>query len=152
MNVLTDNVCVCFSRLQHHRMVNIFSSTLVPFWILEGELVNFLLSMGSIKSALDRALKIQLWNEVIVCYNRLNLKHKAAEVIVQQIEEKGESAHLYCLLGDATENIEHYKKALQLSNNRSPRAFRSLGKIYLVVQRKQYSLNWTYYFDLLKIH
>ena len=114
-------------------MINVFSSILVPFWVLEGELVKFLLSMGSIKSALDRALKIQLWSEVIDCYNRLNLKHKAAEVIVQQIEEKGESAHLYCLLGDATENIEHYKKALQLSNNRSSRAFRSLGKIWVII-------------------
>ena len=54
--------------------------------------------MGSVKAALDRALKIQLWNEVIVCYNRLNLKHKSAEVILQQIQEKGESAHLFCLL------------------------------------------------------
>jgi hypothetical protein len=39
-----------------------------------------------------------------------------------------------------------------LSNNRSSRAFRSLGKIYLVMQRKSYSLNWINYFNLLKIY
>jgi hypothetical protein len=116
-------------------MINIYGSLWVPFWILEGELVNLLLALGSIKSALDRALKIQLWSEVINCYTRLNLKHKAAEIILQQIQEKGESAHLYCLLGDATENIEHYKKALQISNNRSSRAYRSLGKLSIVTQK-----------------
>lgn len=110
-------------------MVHVYSSALAPFWVTEGELVSLLLSMGSVKAALDRALKIQLWSEVIVCYNRLNLRHKSAEVIQQQIEEKGESAHLFCLLGDATDNIDHYKKALELSNNRSSRAFRSLGNI-----------------------
>ena len=123
------NKLLCFHRdYQSHRMTNIYASLLVPFWTLEAELVKLLISMGSIKSALDRALKIQLWSEVISCYTRLNLKHKAAEIILQQIEEKGESAHLYCLLGDATENVEYYKKALQISNNKSSRAFRSLGK------------------------
>lgn len=117
-----------FSRDQRHRMNQVYSSILFPFWVIEGELVHLLISLGSIKAALDRALKIQQWSDVIVCYNRLNLKHKSAEVILHQIEEKGESAHLYCLLGDATENIEHYKKALVLSQNRSSRAFRSLGK------------------------
>ena len=111
-------------------MVHVYSSALAPFWVTEGELVSLLLALGSVKAALDRALKIQLWSEVIVCYNRLNLRHKSAEVIQQQIEEKGESAHLFCLLGDATDNIEHYKKALELSNNRSSRAFRSLGNFY----------------------
>ena len=75
-------------------MVHVYSSALAPFWVTEGELVSLLLSMGSVKAALDRALKIQLWSEVIVCYNRLNLRHKSAEVIQQQIEEKGEMLHV----------------------------------------------------------
>jgi len=117
-------------------MVHVYSSALAPFWVTEGELVSLLLALGSVKAALDRALRIQLWSEVIVCYNRLNLRHKSAEVIQQQIEEKGESAQLYCLLGDATDNIEHYKKALELSNNRSSRAFRSLGNISLLINNR----------------
>jgi hypothetical protein len=66
-------------------MVGVYSSTLAPFWVVEAELVRLLLALGSVKSALDRALKVQLWDEVIACYNRLNLKHKAAEVILQQV-------------------------------------------------------------------
>lgn len=31
---------------------------------------------------------------------------------------------LYCMLGDATDEIEHYKKALELSGGRSARAYR----------------------------
>ena len=114
-------------------MINIYGSLWVPFWNLEAELVNLLLALGSIKSALDRSLKIQLWSEVINCYTRLNLKHKAAEIILQQIQEKGESAHLYCLLGNATENVEHYRKALEISNNRSSRASRSLGELFFSI-------------------
>ena len=37
------------------------------------------------------------------------LRHKAAEVIRQQLETR-ETPLLYCMLGDATDDIEHYNK------------------------------------------
>ena len=39
----------------------------------------------------------------------------------------GESPKLLCMLGDATDDEDHYHKALALSNNRSARAYKSLG-------------------------
>merc|ERR1719225_354484 len=67
-----------------------------------------------------------MFDEVIACYTLLELRHKAAEVIKQRIQEK-ETPKLWCLLGDATDNLECYHKALNLSNNRSARAYRSIG-------------------------
>ena len=73
----------------HHRLDMIYSIKPVPFWILENELVKILKSVGSIKTALDLALKLKLWEEVIDCYHILDLRHKAVEVITKQMETEG---------------------------------------------------------------
>ena len=56
----------------------------------------------------------------------LQLRHKAAEVIRQQLETR-ETALLYCMLGDATDEVEHYERALAMTEGRSARAHRALG-------------------------
>ena len=109
------------------RMLYIYASKLPPFWQIETELVHFYQSMGSIKSALDLSLKLNLWDDIIKCYHTLKLKHKAAEVIQSQMEEKGETPLLLCMLGDATDDDSHYKRALELSSNKSSRAYKALG-------------------------
>ena len=109
------------------RMLHIYATKLPPFWHLEIELVRLYQSMGSIKSALDVALRLELWEDVIYCYQTLKLKHKAAEVIETQIEQNGETPLLLCMLGDATDNEIHYKRALELSSNKSSRAYKALG-------------------------
>jgi len=58
----------------------------------------------------------------------MNLKHKAAEIIRGEIDRKGESAHLLCLLGDATNDLNHYRRALEVSDFKSSRAFKSIGE------------------------
>ena len=111
----------------HIRMEMVYATQPPAFWVLETELVNILVSVGSIKTALDIALKLKLWEEVITCYHLLELRHKAVEVIKEQMDKDGESPMLLCMLGDATDNPDHYLRAIELSNKRSARAFRSLG-------------------------
>ena len=106
------------------RLVHV--STLPPLWEVERLLGKLLLSLGLTKAALEVFLKLEMFDEVIACYTLLELRHKAAEVIKQRIQEK-ETPKLWCLLGDATDNLECYHKALNLSNNRSARAYRSIG-------------------------
>jgi hypothetical protein len=53
-----------------------FCSHLPPRWEVETELANMLVSIGVVKSALDIFLRLQLWEEVITCYNLLQLRHK----------------------------------------------------------------------------
>lgn len=94
-----------------------------------------MVSLGLIKSALDLYLQIQKWDSVISCYTILELKHKAAEIIRNELVKK-ETVELYCLLGDATDDIIWYEKAWEFSNQRSGRAQRHLGCYYFA--RKEY--------------
>jgi len=107
-------------------MKNIYTSRLPPRWRLQKELGSILMSLGATKGALDQYLKLECWDEVIVCYNMLQMRHKSAEVIKKRLEDK-ETSRLWCQLGDATDDIQHYHKALELSNNKSARALKSLG-------------------------
>ena len=111
------------------RMRHIHGSRLPPLWEVEGALADMMVSLGSTKAALERYLRLQRWDEVIACYNLLQLRHKAAEVIREQMKA-GETARLWCQLGDATDDLECYHKALALANNRHARAFKSLGLHY----------------------
>jgi len=114
---------------ESHKMDLVYTSGLVPSWEVEADLVRLYLSLGLTKAALEIALKLEMWETVIDCYHRIDLKHKAAEVIQNKINTNGESAKLLCMLGDATENVECYHRALAVSNNRSARAYKSLGLI-----------------------
>jgi hypothetical protein len=65
------------------------------------QLADLLLSIGLVKNALDNYLELESWEEVIVCYTILELRHKATEIIRQEIT-KCPTVKLYCLLGDST--------------------------------------------------
>ena len=108
------------------RLKLVHVSTLPPVWEIEKLLGKILLSLGLTKAALEVYLRLEHWEEVIVCYSLLELRHKAAEVIKERLKEK-ETSRLWCLLGDATDDVQCYHKALELSNNKSARAYRSLG-------------------------
>lgn len=62
-------------------MKNVYTSRLPPRWRLQKELGSILMSLGATKGALDLYLKLECWDEVIVCYNMLQMRHKSAEVI-----------------------------------------------------------------------
>ena len=112
------------------RMRHIHSSRLPPIWEVERSLASILMSLGATKAAVERYLKLERWDEVIACYNLLQMRHKAAEVIRERMKV-GETARLWCQLGDATDDLECYHKALAMSkNNKNARAFKSLGLHY----------------------
>lgn len=118
-----------------HRLSYAFCSALIPRWQIKAKLGDLMVSLGMIKGALDLYLELQLWEEVISCYNHLELRHKAAEIIQQEIDKKP-TVTLYCLLGDATDDIQCYQKAWELSGENSARAQRHWGNYYFA--RKQY--------------
>lgn len=106
-----------------------------PSFIIASECASIIVSIGSMQSALDIFLKLQMWDEVIACYNYLKLRHKAAEVIREQMK-KGETVKLWCYLGDATDDVTCYERAWELSKHRSAQAQRHWGMYYF--QRKQF--------------
>lgn len=111
------------------RLSYCYSSYIIPRWEIEAQLGDLMVSLGMIKTALDLYLRIQKWEDVILCYTALQLRHKAAEVIKQEIDKKP-SVKLYCLLGDATDDISCYETAWNFSGQKSGRAQRHWGNYY----------------------
>lgn len=87
-----------------------FAAHLSPKWQVQLQLVDLLRSLGMTKTALDICLRIHAWQQVIECYTSLELRHKAAEIIRQELEKKP-TALLYCLLGDAIDDPSFYEQA-----------------------------------------
>jgi len=130
-----------------------FASGMRPIWTLEEKWANVMFNLGFVKRALDVFIKLGLWEDVIVCYNLLNQKHKvhifyieydttknyiinhlcerfqAAEIIKQEISKKP-TVKLWCLLGDATGDVSHYEVAWRLSEKRSSRVQKHWGFYY----------------------
>ncbi|XP_047131982.1 tetratricopeptide repeat protein 27 isoform X1 [Hydra vulgaris] len=115
------------------RQILMHSIGLQPIWKCEQSQAELLLSCGFTDSALEIFLRLHLWDDVIVCYQRLGKHGKAEKIIRNQLAIR-ETAVLWCLLGDATMDIQYYEKAWTVSNYRSARAQRSIGLSYL---RKQ---------------
>lgn len=111
------------------RLFLFYCSYAPPSFIVASECASMLVSTGSFQSALDLFLKLQLWDEVIACYNYLKLRHKAAEVIREQLK-KGETVKLLCSLGDATDDVQCYERAWELSNHKNAQAKRHWGMFY----------------------
>ncbi|XP_075159976.1 tetratricopeptide repeat protein 27 [Haematobia irritans] len=112
-----------------------FAGFLQPKWEVQMQLCDLLLSLGMVKTALDIYLKIQAWQQVIDCYTRLELRHKAAEIIEQELQKKP-TVLLYCLLGDATDNLDCYAKAWEFSKQTSGKAQAHWGNYFFL--HKQY--------------
>ncbi|XP_017030991.1 tetratricopeptide repeat protein 27 [Drosophila kikkawai] len=98
-----------------------FAAHLQPKWQVQLQLVDLLRSLGMTKTALDICLKIHAWQQVIECYTSLELRHKAAEIIRQELEKKP-TALLYCLLGDAIDDPQCYEQAWLHSKKTSGKA------------------------------
>lgn len=81
-----------------NRIGGVFSSGLQPFWRTLAQYADLMLNTGLVKASLEIYLKLQLWEEVIVCYTILKMRHKAAEIIKQELE-KNETVKMWCLLG-----------------------------------------------------
>jgi len=107
-----------------------FGSMCPAVWELEECLADSLFSLGCHQSALDIYKRLCQWEKIVQCYNQMELRHKAAEVINEEISVNGESVKLLVALGDATSTPENYEKAWILSNCRSSLAQARWGYFY----------------------
>ncbi|KAF2884216.1 hypothetical protein ILUMI_21951 [Ignelater luminosus] len=133
-----EEICNCIKKETPHplyRVNEIYATNFQPVWKTEAQLAEIMLNLGMIKASLDIYLQLQLWEEVIVCYTILQMRHKATEIIKQELE-KNPTVKLWCLLGDATDDVSCYEKAWEMSKKRSSRAQRHWGQFYF--SKKQY--------------
>jgi len=106
------------------------SVNMAPRWVNEACYGRILVLLGCTKAALEVFERIESWDDVIDCYQKLGRLEKAEDLIRKELE-KHETSKLWCLLGDVTGSTIYYEKAWKFSNHRSARSQRSLGFHYL---------------------
>ncbi|XP_032596913.1 tetratricopeptide repeat protein 27 isoform X2 [Drosophila grimshawi] len=126
-----------------------FAAFMLPKWQVQLQLVDLLRSLGMTKTALDICLQIHAWQQVIECYTSLELRHKAAEIIRQELE-KQPTVLLYCLLGDAVDDPQCYEQAWLHSKQTSGKAQAYWGNYFY--RRADYAQAITHYEISLEIN
>jgi tetratricopeptide (TPR) repeat protein len=124
-------------------------------WELERELAARFLELGVVRSALDIFERLEMWEEVVRCWQAMERRDRAVAIVRDLLEgrkaeadvvlargkdgaasdtrrramDTAREAKLWCILGDLEPDHaeEHYAKAWAVSGEASGRAMRSLG-------------------------
>ncbi len=135
------------------RLAYLWSIGLPSSWEMEREVAKRYASLGVVKSAMEVFERLEMWEEVVHCWQVLERPAKGLEIVRDLLEGKKEEsdaivlkgkeakrnikpaldrareAKLWCLLGELESEraVEHYEKAWEVSGHTSGRAMRSLG-------------------------
>ncbi|KTW27755.1 hypothetical protein T552_02195 [Pneumocystis carinii B80] len=112
------------------RLMYVWQLLLLPRWAIEEELANRYMSIGIIRSALEIFERLQMWEKIAICWNALDKKDKAIDVLVSQLAIEPKNPKILTLLGDIEQNPDHWIKAWNVSGNRYAKAQKSLGMFY----------------------
>lgn len=155
LQALVDQMPTADSELSE-RLLYFHAIPLPSKWEMERELALRYLSIGVVKSALEIFERLEMWEEVVKCWQSMERHDRAIDIVRDLLhgrKEEAESvlsrgkdvssakritldtareAKLWCLLGDLEpENaVAHYEHAWRLSKESSGRAMRSLGGYY----------------------
>jgi len=80
-------------------------------------------------SALNYFRELEMWDEVVTCYQLMEKPQRAEIVVREQLTKAGETPYMLTSLADLTGKEEYYERAWAVSKGRFPRAKRTLGKI-----------------------
>ncbi|XP_023002638.1 tetratricopeptide repeat protein 27 homolog [Cucurbita maxima] len=111
-----------------HRMYFCCGVYVPTFPALRKEYGELLVSCGLIGEAVKIFEELELWDNLIFCYRLLEKKAAAVDLIKSRLSQTPTDPKLWCSLGDVTNSDAYYEKALEVSNNRSARAKRSLAR------------------------
>ncbi|KAH9927341.1 uncharacterized protein B0H18DRAFT_1094527 [Fomitopsis serialis] len=155
LQALVDQMPTADSTVSE-RLLYFHSIPLPSKWEMEKELALRYLSLGVVKSALEIFERLEMWEEVVKCWQSMERRERGIAIVRDLLEgRKAEAdtviarekvsaqgrrqtldamreAKLWCLLGDLEpENaLDHYNKAWGISKDTSGRAMRSLGGYY----------------------
>ncbi|OWM66522.1 hypothetical protein CDL15_Pgr013739 [Punica granatum] len=110
------------------RMFYSFGVYLPSVPALRKEYGELLVRCGLIGEAVKIFEELELWDSLIFCYRLLEKKAAAVDLIKTRLSVTPNDPRLWCSLGDVTNDDACYKKALEVSNNKSARAMRSLAR------------------------
>ena len=152
LQALVDQMPTADSTVSE-RLQYIHDIPLPSKWEMEKELAKRFLSIGVVKSALEIFERLEMWENVVQCWQSMEMRDKAVTVVRDLLEGKKEEADtvisrsksstagrrqtmdatreakLWCLLGDLEPEhaVDHYERAWEVSKHTSGRAMRSLG-------------------------
>ncbi|KAI0784902.1 hypothetical protein C8Q75DRAFT_723638 [Abortiporus biennis] len=138
------------------RLLYIHSIPLPSKWEMEKELAMRFLSLGVVKSALEIFERLEMWEQVVMCWQSMEKRDKGitivrdllegrkseADTVIsrnkptsdsrRQVLDAAREAKLWCLLGELEpeQAKDHYEYAWNVSKETSGRAMRSLGGYY----------------------
>jgi tetratricopeptide (TPR) repeat protein len=107
------------------------------------------LSCQVFNSALNYFKELDMWDEVVSCYQLLD-KPQRAELVVRERLRQGETPYMLTALADLTQNEELYERAWLLSNKRYARAKRTLAR--MCFDKKQYAVCVKHMDEALAVH
>lgn len=151
------------------RLLYIPDLPLPSTWEMERELGMRYLSLGVVRSALAIFERLEMWEEVVKCYQALEQPAQGVSIVrdllegrkaeVDTVLARGKSdlsesrrermdtarqAKLWCLLGDLEPHSceTHYKHAWEISHNTSGRAARSMGGYHVARNNWREAIPW----------
>ncbi|KAI7904384.1 uncharacterized protein BX663DRAFT_504887 [Cokeromyces recurvatus] len=109
------------------RLAYFYDLLLPSKWEMERELARRFVSLGVLRSAVEIFERLEMWEDVISCYQMMEQPKKAKDVLKRLMEENPNSPKYWCILGDLEAEPEHWRKSWEISNHHYARAMRSLG-------------------------
>lgn len=111
----------------NERMQFVHALAFPPRYALKRDLAERYLAIGVIRSALEIFEELEMWDDVVKCYQILD-KPTRAEKLVRERLDVAPTPYMWCCLGDVTQDISHYETSWELSKHRFARSKRSLGR------------------------
>lgn len=161
LQALVDQMPTADSSLAE-RLLYFHTLPLPSKWEMQKELAMRFLSLGVVKSALEIFERLEMWEEVVKCWQSMERHDKGVAIVRdllegrkseadtvisrakaagsesrRQIVDSAREAKLWCLLGDLEPHnaVEHYERAWSISRETSGRAMRSLGGFHFAHER-----------------
>ncbi|GAA5815018.1 hypothetical protein MFLAVUS_008524 [Mucor flavus] len=126
LQALVDQVKVEDSGVEE-RLAYFYELLIPSKWEMERELARRFVSLGVFRSAAEIFERLEMWEDVISCYQMIEQPEKAKAILKNLMEKKPDSPKYWCILGDLEAEPEHWRKSWEISNHSYARAMRSLG-------------------------
>ena len=126
LQALVDQIKVEDSTVQE-RLAYFYDLLLPSKWEMERELARRFVSLGVLRSAADIFERLEMWEDVISCYQMMEQAQKAKQILQRLMEGNPNSPKYWCILGDLELEPAHWRKSWEISNHHYARAMRSLG-------------------------